>query len=68
MIESFSNKILFVLFFISFLNVGRHVWKIFMMLRNQDLPNKYELSKRELVLLGISVSYILTTIFTGIKI
>jgi hypothetical protein len=67
MVESLLNKVLFVLFFMSILNILRHVWKVFMILRNDNIPNKYELSKRELIFLGISVSYILTTIFTGIK-
>ena len=67
MIESLLNKGLFVIFFLSIFNILRHGWKIFMILRNDELPNKYELSKTELVLLGLSLTYLSSTIFTGIK-
>jgi len=67
LIASLLDKILVLIFFMSILNLVRHIWNIFMVLRNEDVPNKYELSKRELIFLGISVAYILTTIFTGIK-
>jgi len=68
MVESLLNKTLFVIFFLSVINVIRHGWKIFMILRDDELPNKYELSKRELIFLGLSLSYLFSTIFTGIKI
>jgi len=66
MIEILVNKTLFVLFFISVLNILRHTWKVLSILRNEDVPNKYELSKQELIFLGLSVAYVLTTIFTKI--
>lgn len=68
MIESLLNKVLFILFFLSILNVLRHGWKISMMLRNEDVPNKYELTKSELIFLGISIAYLISAIFTGIRI
>ena len=64
----FLNKILFLFFFLACFNVIKHGWKVFIKLREEDLPNKYELPKNELILLGISVAYLLTTIFTGITI
>jgi len=67
MIESLLNKVLFVLFFMSILNILRHVWKVFTILRNDNIPNKYELSKQELIFLGLSVAYLFTTIFTKIS-
>ena len=67
LIATLLNKILILILFMSIINLVKHVWNIFMVLRNEDVPNKYELSKRELIFLGISVAYILTTIFTGIK-
>ena len=67
LIATLLNKILILIFFMSILNLVKHVWNIFMILRNEDVPNKYELSKRELIFLGISVAYILKTIFTWIK-
>jgi hypothetical protein len=68
MIESLLNKVLFILFFICILNILRHVWKVFMILRNDNIPNKYELSKQELIFLGLSVAYLFTTIFTKVTI
>jgi hypothetical protein len=68
MIESLLNKGLFILFFISIFNILRHGWKIIMRLRDSDVPNKYELTKSELIFLGISVAYLISTIFTGIRI
>ena len=67
LIATLLNKILILILFMSILNLVKHVWNIFMVLRNEDVPNKYELSKRELIFLGLSVAYILTTIFTVIK-
>jgi len=67
MIESLINKGLYILFFLSILNILRHVWKIFMRLRNENIPNRYELTKTELISLGISFAYLISTFFTGIK-
>jgi hypothetical protein len=39
-----------------------------MILRNDDVPNKYELSKQELIFLGLSIAYLFTTVFTKITI
>ena len=68
MVESLANKIFFIIFFLSVLNILRHGWKIFMRLRDEKIPNKYELAKSELILLGLSVAYLISTIFIGIKI
>jgi hypothetical protein len=35
--------------------------------REEDVPNTYTLPSRDLILLGLSVGYILTTMFTGIS-
>lgn len=68
MVESLLNKLLFLIFFLSIFNILRHGWKIFMRLRDENIPNKYELTKTELIFLGLSLAYLFTTIFTGIKI
>lgn len=68
MLTSLLNKVLFLLFFMACFNIVRHVWKVFLRLREEDLPKKYELPKNELIFLGISVAYILTTLFTGITV
>jgi len=68
MLESLLNKVLFLFFFLACFNIVRHIWKVFLRLREEDVPKKYELSKNELIFLGISVAYVLTTLFTGITI
>lgn len=50
----------------STLNILNHVWRVVKRLR-EDLPDKYELSKTELIFLGLSISFVLTTMFTGIE-
>ncbi len=67
MIESLLNKALFVIFFMCILNLGKHVWRIITRLRTEDIPNKYELTKNELIMLGLSVAYLVSTIFVGIE-
>jgi hypothetical protein len=49
----------------SVLNIGRHIFKIIKILK-EDIPYEYKLTKLELLLLGLSVSYVFTTIFTGL--
>jgi hypothetical protein len=66
MVESLINKVLFLLFFMSIFNIFKHGWKILSILRNSEVPNKYELSKQELIFLGLSIGYLFTTIFTKI--
>jgi ABC-type proline/glycine betaine transport system permease subunit len=62
------NKILFLLFFLSCLNVIRHTFYILRGVKKSDeeVANKYVLTKKELFLLGLSIAYILTCVFTGI--
>jgi hypothetical protein len=59
-----SSKIMFFVFFMSSLNILRHIWKILIELRKEE-PQKVQYTKTDIVLLGCSVSYILTTLFTG---
>jgi hypothetical protein len=69
MIESLVNKVFFLIFFMSILNIVRHVWEIIRRLRAEDgWKQKYEITTLDLVLLLLSVSYLLSTIFVGIKI
>ncbi len=58
-----TNKILFFLFFLSSLNVLRHIYFI---AHAWASGKRYVLGKLPLSLLGIAVAYILTTIATGI--
>jgi hypothetical protein len=53
----------------SILNVGRHIWDIVRTLREKDgWKKRYEVSTTELILLGLSLSYLFSTIFVGIKV
>jgi hypothetical protein len=63
------NRILMVLFFMSFLNTARHLYYFVqtMMISNEENIVKYKLDKKSLFLLGVSVSYILTVVFKGIN-
>lgn len=70
MLMDILNKILMILFFLSLFNTVRHVYYFVQtwFTTTEEAPVKYKLTTKSLVLLGISVSYILTSIFTGIKI
>jgi|TARA_R110000803_G_scaffold13218_4_gene37309 hypothetical protein len=68
MLESLLNKLFFLTFFMSIFNVGIHIWEIVRRLRSEDgYRKKYEVSTLGLILLGLSISYLLSTIFVGIK-
>ena len=60
------NKVLTLLLILSVLNVGKHLFNIINGLRD-EVPSKYVISERERFLLGVSLSYIITVIFTGIN-
>ena len=74
MILSIIDKILMVLFFMATLNTIRHGYYfiqtvlISQKLQDNEEPLKYNLSWKSLLLLGVSIAYILTVIFTGVKI
>lgn len=67
MVEFLLNKVLLITFIMCTLNCIKHIWNLLSGLM-EEIPNKYEISVRERFLLGISVSYIITIIFTGIQI
>jgi len=64
------NKFLMLLFFLAALNTLRHIYYFIQtwVTSTDEEPVKYKLSGKSLFLLGVSISYILTTIYTGIKI
>ena len=70
MLMDILNKILMILFFLSVFNTARHAYYFIQtfVTSTEETPVKYKLNNVSLVLLGISVSYILTAIFTGLKI
>jgi hypothetical protein len=63
------NKLLMVLFFMSLLNTVRHTYYFIQtwFTSTEETPVKYKITSKSLLLLGVSIAYILTTIFTGIK-
>lgn len=59
------NKILYVIFFLSWLIIVRHG---FMFYRNysSEEPKKYTVSAKQLLYIGLSVAVILMSMFKGI--
>jgi hypothetical protein len=70
MLLEIINKIFVLIFFLSTLNVVRHCYYFIQAIvtSTEELPIKYKLTNRSLFYLGVSIAYILTVIFTGIKI
>lgn len=64
------NKLLYIAFVMSCLNTFRHTYYFIQAFfkSNEEVPSKYILNNMSLFLLGISISYIITVIFTGIQI
>lgn len=63
MLIDIVNKILILLFVLGGLNILRHIYFV---IQASFLKNKYRLSSRALLLLGISLAYVITSLFTGI--
>jgi ABC-type enterochelin transport system permease subunit len=70
MILLLLNKIMYVLFFLCTLNTIRHAYYFAqtLIMAGEDVSAKYRLNNKNLILLGLSIAYIITCIFTGIKI
>jgi hypothetical protein len=66
MILEILNKILTLSFF-SVTTFRHGYYFIQTYLSSTDEPVKYRLSNRALLLLGISIAYLFTVIFTGVK-
>jgi hypothetical protein len=62
------NKILLIMFFMSCLTITRHGYYFIQALltSTEEQPIKYRVSNIALILLGVSISYVLTVLFTGI--
>jgi hypothetical protein len=70
MIIDILNKILYIILFLSILNIIRTIFFLIgsFIKSNDERPEKFKLSRLSLILLGLSISYIITTFFTGIQI
>jgi hypothetical protein len=68
MLVDILNKILLILFFMSSLNVLRHVYYFIqaVLTSTEEEPKKYRIPNVSLYLLGVSIAYILSAIITGI--
>jgi len=64
MVIELLNKVIILLFFLASLNTLRHIYYFIQSLvsSTEETPVKYRLTKSSLILLGISISYILTVI------
>jgi hypothetical protein len=61
------EKIIYLLFFLSSFNVISHLFNVVIEIRKEE-PKEIENTKMSLFLFGLSLSYILTIIFTGFQI
>lgn len=70
MMVDILNRVLLILVFLSCFNIIRHFYYFIQafLTNSEENPIKYKISKTSLILLGISISYVLSVIFTGIKI
>ena len=70
MLLDILNKILLVLLFMSSLNVFRHGYYFIQAWAKStsEAPEKYRLDSNSLWVLGMSIAYILTSIFGGVYI
>lgn len=59
------NKLMYMVLFLSILNTIRHGFFFFLKVAYQE---KYVISNRSLLLLGLSLSFILMVIFSGVTI
>jgi len=68
MIIDVLNKLLILMFFMSCLTTIRHGYYFIQafLTSTEEQPIKYKVSNTSLVLLGISISYILSVFLTGI--
>jgi Sec-independent protein secretion pathway component TatC len=71
MLETILNKLLVVLFLLSIFNVFRHGYYFIQAMfktNEEGQTSKYIISNKSLFLLGLSLAYALSAIFTGITI
>jgi len=70
MIIDLLNKVLIIMYVFSCLLVLRHGYYFIQTLltTSEESPKRYILNKTSLLFLGLSIAYILSAIFTSIKI
>ena len=70
MLIDILNKLFFVLYFLSIVNIVRSAFFLIgsFIKSEGENPQKFILTTRQLFLLGLSIAYIISTFFIGIKI
>jgi hypothetical protein len=70
MVLEIVNRVLIIAFIMSALVTIRHVYYFIQafLTSTEELPIKYKLSKTALFFLCVSIAYMISIIFTGIKI
>lgn len=70
MLNEIMNKGLIILYILASLLILRHGYYFLQTLltTTEEEPKKYKLDKTSLFFLGLSIAYVLSAIFTGIKI
>jgi len=66
-ITSIIDKSMFILFFMSLFITGRHIF-LFSRHLNKPEAEKYAITKKAMIYLGLALSFLLMTIFKGISI
>jgi len=62
------NKLLTIVFVLSLLNVFRHTFFTLLAWKKKlDTDGRYVISQRGLLLLGLSLAYVITSLITGIN-
>jgi hypothetical protein len=63
------NRFLMMIFVLSLLNIFRTTFFLIgtFLKSNSETPEKFRLTKIELIFLGLSISYVITSMFSGIK-
>jgi hypothetical protein len=59
------NKILWLILYLSILNIGKEIGIFLWNILGKEEPAPLEMSSRNILLLGLSVSYVLLSIFNG---
>lgn len=69
MLLELTNRILLITLILAYINVIRHTYYFIQVwfTSTDENPIKYKISSKSLLFLGISVAYILSVFFTGVK-
>lgn len=66
MVIDFINKVLYILLFLSVLNILRRLFFLIKAFKTEDAV--FVMEKTDILILGLSISYALTCIFNGVSV